>query len=375
MSRSSAYVIRLALVCLALAPAGAVARSDGAEVDEALLARLGDDFRAFKTNYFNVYYNTSRSFARKRALLLGRLYRAYRSTFKKINVPLHHPDAKLTVVLFDDHADFGRYTGLDASAQLAGLYMTDRNQAVFFDTNTDPQYLATKRQMTQAARDLAQFRQEVQALESETQRRRYMEMIAQKEQELATYGRKLENTLDTENVSTVIHEAAHALSFNLGPFSLEANNIPPRWLAEGVAMLFETPREGRWKGAARFNPRRYVAYARALENGTLPPLRRLLTQDDGFFSPNAETTYGVTWALTFFLYHVREPQFKALVENVAKTCTLPPDQVSKARLIRDFENAMGKPVAEVEEEWHRYMTKAGKRHQRETREWLRSLPQ
>lgn len=367
-----------ALACafvLALGMDACAQQTSGSGVDEALLEKLGESFRAFKTDHFVVYYNTHRAFARKRSLLLERLLRSYKSNFDKIGVTLREPDAKLTIILFNEKDDFQRYTGTQETDMLAGIFMCETNEAVFFDNISDPQYLATKEQIVRVSAELGEFRQQADALRSSSVRQSYLDQIRRKESDLALYNQRLDNMMVTENVGTVVHEAAHALSFNMGPFTRDERAMPPRWLAEGLVTLFETPRQGRWRGAMRFNPRRYSAYAEALQAGWLPPLRRLLVSEELFFAaPEAETTYGATWALSFYLYHAQSKAFATLLESDWRLGEWEAGGSAGPQIVRTFENALGKTLPEVESEWHTYMAKRAKRHQRELAEWINAQP-
>src|SRR5207253_9543744 len=56
------------------------------------------------------------------------------------------------------------------------------------------------------------------------------------------------------NIATVIHEATHQIAFNSGMHTRYADN--PLWLAEGMAMYFETPdlsSKSGWKTAGAVN--------------------------------------------------------------------------------------------------------------------------
>ena len=378
MRRREPSRIAIALACacaLALATDVSAQRKSRSDADEALLARLGESFRAFKTDHFVVYYNTHRTFARKRSLLLERLLRSYKSNLKKIGLELRAPDEKLTIILFDDKTDFQTYTGTHGSTTLAGVFMTDANQAVFFDNISDPGYQATKEAIRRVSAELAEYRDQVDKVRRSSVRESYLDQIRRMESQLALYNQRLDNTMVTENVGTVVHEAAHALSFNIGPFTRDERAMPPRWLVEGLATLFETPRQGRWRGAMRFNPRRYFSYAKALEAGRLPPLRRLLVSDELFLTPrNAETTYGATWALAFYLYHAQGKAFATLLASDWRLGEGNNEERAGPRIVTIFEDALGKSLPEIQSEWHKYMAKRAKRHRRELNEWINTQP-
>ena len=87
-----------------------------------------------------------------------------------------------------------------------------------------------------------------------------------------------------------------------------------------------------------------------------------------------DAAYGAAWAFTFFLYHVREREFLAIVEKVragSLRCDTPDE---KRAALRDFETAMGKTVSEVEAEWLTYTDRNARRNQRDIDAWQASFP-
>jgi len=344
-------------------------------IDRDLLAELGEGFSTHRTEHFVVYYDTRRRFAFERVQLFERLYRSFWSTFVKCRVALKRPEEPITVILFDAQEDFQNFVSIEGVSNLAGVYLQRSNRVVFFDANSDPEYLAARESVAKISRLLQEADARIRELDSVNERQSLLQEIARARNELAFYVAKLDHLSSAQNVSTTIHEAAHALSFNLNLFSQDSP--PPRWFAEGVAMFFETPRGGAWKGAARFNPERFLAFDDARRESRLPSLRRLLTREEPFFrTDEMEATYGTAWAFTFFLYHVREPQFRAIVEKIREgglSSALAGEPAPGT--ISDFEDIMGKPIDEVEEEWLAYMVLSARRHRREILKWKASVPE
>ena len=346
----------------------------GTVIDRQLLEELGEGFSTHRTDHFVVYYNTRRRFAFERAQLLEGLYKTFWSTFSKCRIALKRPETHITVILFDAREDFQNFVAVEGVGDLAGIYMQRSNRVVFFDANADPDYLATREKIAEIYRHLQEADVRIRELLNDDERQALLQSVAERRNELAFFLAKLDYLAATENVSTTIHEAAHALSFNLNLFPLDST--PPRWFAEGVATLFETPRGGRWKGAARFNPQRFVALDDARREDRLPSLRRLLTREELFFRRDEmEAAYGAAWAFTFFLYHIRESQFNAIVEKIREG-GIPSalTDLPQSDTIRDFESIMGKSLDDVEKDWFDYMDLIARRHRSEIQEWKASLP-
>ncbi|MFH0965348.1 MAG: DUF1570 domain-containing protein [Planctomycetota bacterium] len=324
------------LVLLLVSPAfGAASRP--ARSDDALLAELGPGFNTFRTDHFRIHYDTSRRFAYECSQLFERLYQAFWSSFRGIGVNLKLPEKNIAVIIFKNKESFRGFVAIEGADRLGGFYLQRANQIVFYDAGSD---LASGSMDDPDARPPAGA---------------------------------FERLLADENICRTIHEAAHALCFNLHFFPPDSS--PPRWFAEGVATLFETPRAGRWKGPARFNPERYVAFASARADGTLPSLSTLLTDQDIFFQTDRmAAAYGAAWTFTFFLYHVREKEFLALLEKVRAGSLRSDSPDEKRAALRDYEALLGKPLSEIETEWFTYTDRNARRHRREIEAWRASFP-
>src|SRR5262249_40188250 len=88
-------------------------------------------------------------------------------------------------------------------------------------------------------------------------------------------GRWMRDRRDDVNVSTLMHEVAHQLSFNGGLRNRKGDM--PAWLAEGLAMYCEPSIKGSWQGIGEANPMRAAVLARAK---TFLKARDLVVNDD-----------------------------------------------------------------------------------------------
>ena len=157
------------------------------------------------------------------------------------------------------------------------------------------------------------------------------------------------------NIATVIHEAVHQLSFNIGLQTRYADN--PVWFSEGLAMYFETPdletRSG-WRTIGQINPVRLDRY-RALAKQRPPEIRSLLATDDRFRDPQlALDAYAEAWALHFFLLRTQKEKYNSYLGQL--TAKPPMKWDSPAQRIADFEAAFG-PLSNVEKEQAKFMAR------------------
>ena len=142
------------------------------------------------------------------------------------------------------------------------------------------------------------------------------------------------------NAETIIHEATHQTAFNVGVHRRFAEQ--PRWLVEGLAMMFEA--RGVWDGRSiytrsdrinrgRLNDFRY--YQPQLSSGAI----RVLVESDQLFRTNPGFAYAEAWTLSFFLYETRPQEYSRYLETVAARKAFS-EYPAKARLV-DFTRSFG----------------------------------
>lgn len=346
------------------------------DADEELLAELGDGFQILPTKHFLIYYNTTPNFAKRRRLLFDKLHKVYAETFEKIDTEIRKPKKRLTVILFETPEGFQNYLADEAMKWAAGVYMQEENQVVFFDGNSDPEYLKIKEVLGYYSGELLKVRRVVRQIRHPTAKLRYTRIIGGYQKEVKTLEKKLDGMIDNQNVAVTIHEATHQLSFNLGP--LERDTRPPRWLAEGIATFFETPRMGRWRGADRFNAQRYIAYEDARTAEALSTLEEVLTDESLLFDPEkVDAGYGAVWSLFYFLYQEHPEACAEICGTFRVPEELPEDESEMETLhqqsLDDFERILGGSLDEIETQWHAFMDDCAEQFKNDIAGWRRSV--
>ena len=380
LRRTSVLAITLLVSVTFLAgPSHAARRRPGLprDADTELLEALGDDFEVLPTKHFLIYYDTTESFARHRRFLLENLREVYSESFEKIGVEILKSHKRLAVILFDTEDGFKTFLNSPDLEWAAGVYVLGPNHVVFFDGSTDPEYLEAKKQIRLHTGELLKMRRQLRQLRNAVRKGQYTRLISSRQKRIKGLERKLDGIIKNQNVSVTIHEAAHQLCFNLGPFDRET--FPPRWLCEGAATFFETPRMGQWRGAARFNAPRYVAYESARKEGKIASLERILTDESVLLdAEEVDGGYGAVWSVFYFLYN----EYGDACADILRTFRSPADGIPEddpARaeynktVLDDFERILGKPVTEVEAEWHAYMDRCAKDFERDIEGWERSI--
>lgn len=159
-----------------------------------------------------------------------------------------------------------------------------------------------------------------------------------------------------QNASTIIHEATHQMAFNSGIHSRVA--LPPRWVGEGLAMLFEAP--GVWDAQQhalakdRINEprlamfRQYASGQRA--EGSLP---RFLQDSDRLFSTAPAAAYCEAWALTFFLSETEPAKY---LRYLSRTAAREPLHVYTAKeQLEEFTDVFGSNLKLLEARYLRFI--------------------
>lgn len=267
------------------------------ELETQLRKEFGPKFKTLRTPHYVICHNTADSFAQETADLIEQLYRAFIGYFSGRGMGFSKPRFPMVVLIFDDESEFRDYLagspGLSGITRVSGIYSVDTNRVAMFNA-------AGK--------------------------------------EAKKYGNSR-----WHNLSTVIHEATHQIAFNSGCHQRYADN--PVWLAEGVAMYFETPEaQGNkiaWTSVGGLNGPRLERFAAFRKNRRrADSIKSLIASDDRFHSDGtAGDAYAESYALTYFLINQRMPQFLRYIKVIAAKPTLEQDPAEQR--LADFQEAFG----------------------------------
>ncbi|MFZ5830120.1 MAG: DUF1570 domain-containing protein [Planctomycetota bacterium] len=246
-----------------------------------MLRDLGRDFEVTGTSHYMIAHAaTERD---KWANRFEELYRSFVHYFSVRGFQLEKPRFPLLGVVCRNQAEFMRYSakqGLPASAGVLGWYDSETNRILIYDMGGAP--------------DSAHWQ---------------------------------------ENAAVIIHEAAHQSAFNTGVHSRMV--LPPVWLAEGLATMFEAPgvydsRNHQERGD-RINRGRLSDFRSGVRAKHKPDVIKNLVVNDTMFQQRPSAAYAEAWALTFFLV---ETEPRKYAQYVARTASRPPlsDYTPKQRL-------------------------------------------
>lgn len=150
------------------------------------------------------------------------------------------------------------------------------------------------------------------------------------------------------NNSTLIHEATHQTAFNTGIHNRFAPE--PRWISEGMAMMFEAPGVNNSayysKRSDRINADRLRSLQRYYRRGTTKNLLAEIVVSDDRFRTDPSLAYAYAWGLTFYLSEKMPNKYLKFLRNDAKRKPYSP--YSGKQRARDFAAAFGADIPGIE---------------------------
>jgi len=263
----------------------------------ALLEELGKNYAVSGTSHYLVAHPQGQG--EHWAQQLEDFYRSFVHFFAVRGFTPSRPPFPLVAVVCRNRADFQRYTarsasGLSGSSPLAGaeevLGYYDRwsNRLVIFDMQG-----------------------------------------------------KAESTLWRENRAVLVHEATHQAAFNTGIHTRYCP--PPLWLAEGLAMVFES--------SGVYAPHRDATAGSRVNAGRLQTFRRLpekhlrwetlasLVAEDVLFERDPQAAYALSWAMSFYLLEQEPAKYFGYLRRTAARTAFQP--YTKAERTGDFRAFFG----------------------------------
>jgi hypothetical protein len=285
----------------------------------------------YDSRHFVALSNADPEDARYRLANCEVMYAAFFRHFRKKGFAVREPGEKLMVAIFRTQEGLEAYVGQRVSVAVTGLYHLKTNRLVVYDYGRNRGFAQAERRLEAEAK--------LGATDLERERR------------IVRTGRLLHDHKGDTNISTVMHEAAHQLSFNSG--LMNRHGDVPLWLAEGLAVYCEATVKGSWQGIGEPNPARAAALARAAPMA----LRALVENDD--WARKAKTVDGVllgysqSWALFRLLMEERPRQLRAYMKLARERRT--PDH-----RLADFGEAFG-DLRKLERRYREYLREVAER--------------
>jgi len=269
-----------------------------------LQAELGNSFRVVSTGHYLVALpaGVRTNWAER----FEDLYRSFVLYFSVRGFHLKEPEFPLIAVVWPDQASFLRASQADrgvASPNVLGYYSPTSNRIMLYDVG----------------------------------------------------GGRGDSSESQQNAATIIHEATHQTAFNTGIHTRFADN--PRWLVEGLGMMFEA--QGVWNSRAytrrkdRINRGRFDNFRQMIVPKHTPQLLQSLVGSDRWFSIDPVSAYAEAWALSFFLI---ETQPRKYADYLALIARRPIGKAySSAERLADFTSIFGSDFRLLEAHFLRFM--------------------
>jgi hypothetical protein len=218
------------------------------------------------------------------------------------------PANRLVCVLFekfDDYTDFLRQFEGIQNSWAGGFYSWRTNRASFFQDRDNPAFKEVREKIAELEASNKELHGKMEQLgDGETAKRlKIQDQLKHNSAALADINTRLNYAGRISTLSKTRHEAAHQLLFNSGV--QKRGKAYPFWLAEGLAMLFESvDKEGR-AGPSLVNGYRLATYRRLQKNNELIPLADLLhhspKDDDG--AEVVAGRYAQAWGVMHYLWN------------------------------------------------------------------------
>ena len=261
---------------------------------KALAAQLQKElpagFDVHATAHFVIAHDTSREYAQWVGSLFERLYRGFHNYWTQRGLALHEPEFPLAAIVFRDKAAYEAFTRAElksGAGSIVSFYSLQSNRIAMYDL-TGLQALGGGRGGRRGSPG------------------EINQLLARPEAEAA--------------VATIVHEATHQLAYNCGLHRRFADI--PLWVAEGLAVYFETPdlKAGKgWRSIGAINRNRLDQFRKYQLDRPRDSLRTLLADDKRFRDGRTSLdAYAEAWALNYYLLKQRPKEYVAYLKRLSE---------------------------------------------------------
>lgn len=315
---------------------------------------IGEGFKVRRSLHYSIIYNTSEEDVAVFEYAIEKTYRACAKWCIGMNIEIHPPSEKLLTHFFNDYKEYEKYSHLIgspvSSPGTAGFYHPNTNYSYFYNIRNTPSFKASKLSIEREISQLADLlrRGDVPSEQKKAIRLQIRALRAQQNQ-MNTFGGDL-----TEEV--LQHEVSHQVLFNIGFHNERAalQFANPRWLAEGMAQLFEPIDVGGGSGFGMVNKSKAAMFHQCMKQDALYPVEEFVSDIKYFFGGNvAGIAYPQAWALAHYLTRTRRDELRAYVEEInQRDGDFEPSAEKELEL---FEKHFGKVDEAWVNRWKQYM--------------------
>ncbi len=251
-----------------------------------------------QSKHFLALSNTDEKFSQGQLDRCELMHQMFLNHFRVKGFKLKTPATRLMVAIFSSPEGFDAYVGRPMPPGVTGLYHPASNRLVVYDFGRSKALVEGKRRFESQPSNLSAF---------------------DRTQLLGQLYREADAIRTDTNISTIMHEVAHQMSFNSG--LLNRDGDLPLWLAEGIATYCEATQGGFWKGIGEKNVERLKPLRRIAGGQEEPlPLRSLIENDQWLHGPGggqrALRGYAQSWALVKMLMEEQPKGLKRYCEMI-----------------------------------------------------------
>jgi len=288
---------------------------------ERLSGLVGPRFKLTHSGHFTVLSDCDEQGAQTQADAMEDTYLLYYKNVAAIGLRPMPPDRRLVCVLFekfDDYTDFlKQFEGMQNS-WAGGFYSWRTNRAIFFQDRDNPAFKEVHAKIVELEASNKQLHEEMEALGAgqTAKRLKIQDQLKHNNSLLEKINARLNLVGRISTLSKTRHEAAHQLLFNSGV--QKRGKAYPFWVAEGLAIMFEsTDSQGR-AGPSLVNTYRLSSYRRCERDGQLIPLADLLhfVPADNDAVEKVAARYAQAWGLTHYLWNKQPRQLATYLKNM-----------------------------------------------------------
>lgn len=321
------------------------------QAEEAARTALGERAATFKTRrtkHFTIFYDTGEDEVKVFAAAIERTYRSCAKFAVKLDIAVRPPKSKLLIYYFNELESYSAHSEkLGAGKRREsepGFYVPLLNLSYFYNFQNSATF---RKKRAEAEARIQRLQEQLKQAKSKTERRRIGEEIKQARWVI----NRTKSLGGDQNESTVQHEVAHQVLWNIGFHNAKAMQANPRWLAEGAAQMFEPISTGQGANFGIVNADRLREFQAVRQAGKLFPLRDFVS-DGGFFN-RPEIAYPQSWALMHYLSRVQGEQLRKYISLVNKR---PKNyRPTPGEELATFEKAFGRPDERWVSAWLKWM--------------------
>ncbi|MGC4006677.1 MAG: DUF1570 domain-containing protein [Pirellulales bacterium] len=283
-----------------------------AEAAKQLQAELPAGFTVHATVHYVIVHNTSKAYAQWVGGLLERLYAGFSNYWTKLGFKLKEPEFPLMVLVFDGVENYSTFTKNELQGdarQVVAFYSLQTNRITLYDL--------TGQQALRRPGDQRGNAQQINA------------MLSQPEA--------------SQMVATIVHEATHQIAYNRGLHRRFADI--PLWVAEGLAVFFETPdlsTQRAWATIGATNGSRLDRFREYVPQRPGESLSTLVVDNKRFVQPKQSLdAYAEAWALNHFLLKMKPKEYVGYMQKLADKPPFVWDEPEER--MKEFRDAFGDP--------------------------------